>query len=189
MFGAVPQEGARLPPWTRKPHVVLEVFKALLEGVYDSRSGAEAARVASSVARLWEAYAQGGTRLVAQSAGRAGKATYQAKIQRATKGFVIMLIAHALDQQRRWAGIEAAVKRSLTRLEPDRRGGARNGETQSWKEVVGVLQTGMVPLLSCLDGSDHLKQSLYASLREPLSTMFKEMHEGYQKRSKYSGEA
>jgi len=189
IFSSVPSETTKLPPWTRKPHVVLDILKAMLEAVYTATSGRDAARVAGDVARLWEAYAQGGTRLVAQSAGRAGKATHQAKIQRATKGFVIMLIAHALDQQRLWAGVEAAVKRSLIRLDAGSHATTRSIETVSWKEAVCVLQTGMVSLFACLDGSDHLKQALYASLREPLGTMFKELHEGYQKRSKYTGEA
>merc|ERR1712151_1122656 len=85
----------------------------MLECVYAAPSGALAARAASYVTRLWEAYAQGGTRLVAQSAGRSGQSTLQAKIQRSTQGFTIMILGHALEQQRRWLGVDAAVQRCL----------------------------------------------------------------------------
>merc|ERR1712048_874830 len=98
MFSAVPAEGTMLPTWTRKPHVVVDVLKSMLECVYASADGAQAALAAGHVTRLWEAYAQGGTRLVAQSAGRTGQSTFQAKVQRATQGFVIMILGHALEQ-------------------------------------------------------------------------------------------
>lgn len=187
LFGSVPREGTTLPTWTQKPHVLLEVMKLMLAAVYGAPSGGQAVRVATDVSRLWEAFTQGGTRLVARSAGRQNLATYQARIQRSTKGFTIMLIAHAIDQQRQWAGVEAAVQRCLQRfdLEQER----RQEELQKWKDVTSILQTGMTSLLVSLEGSDHLKQCLYVSLREPLNTMFKELNENYQDRWKYKGTA
>jgi len=153
-------------------------------------SGALAVRTAADLARLWEAYSQGGTRQVAQSAGRTGLTTYQAKVQRATKGYATMLIAHALEQQRRWHGVEAAVQRSLRGASSNEASSnIRSTELAAWKEVVSVLQTGLAPLLACLEGSEHLMQGLYAGLREPLSSMFKELHKGWQQHGRYQGEA
>lgn len=126
---------------------------------------------------------------MAQSAGRSGQSTYQAKVQRATKGFVIMLVAHALEQQRQSAGIEAATQKSLRRLPPHMRAGSRSAEVAMWKEAVDTLQLGLTPLLVSLEGSEHLKQSLYVGLREPLNSMFKDMHENYQVRGRYQGSA
>lgn len=189
VFMAVPQEGLRLPSWTKKPQIVVGVLKAMLNSVYSASRGAQAARIAGDVTRLWEAYTHGGTRLVAGSAGRSGQSTYQAKVQRATKGFVIMLIAHALDRQRRWPGVDAAVRQSLRQLEPSAREDARLSELSAWKEVVTVLEQGMASLLASLEGSDHLKQTLYAGLRYPLNTMFKEANENYQKHGRYEGKA
>merc|ERR1719235_682024 len=108
VFSAVPSDSARLPSWTKKPHAVVSALKALLEAVYAAPHGAAAAVTAGNVARLWEAYAQGGVKLVTLSAGRTGQSTYPARIQRATKNFMIFVIAHALDQQRRWGGVETA---------------------------------------------------------------------------------
>jgi len=189
LFSVVPPDGARLLGWTRKPHIVVEVLKVLLEAAYAAPDGARAAAAAGDVTRLWEAYTQGGTRLVAQSAGRSGQSTYQAKVQRATKGFVIMLVAHALEQQRQSAGIEAATQKSLRRLPPHMRAGSRSAEVAMWKEAVDTLQLGLTPLLVSLEGSEHLKQSLYVGLREPLNSMFKDMHENYQVRGRYQGSA
>lgn len=189
LFAAVPGEGSRLPPWTSKPHIVVDVLKAMLEAVYVAPCGAQAARTASNVARMWEAYAQGGTRLVTQSAGRTGQSTCQARVQRATKGFIIMIIAHALEQQRRWTGIDAAVQRCLRRLDQQHREGARQQELAQWREAVAALELGVAPLLASLEGSEHLKQGLYRGLREPLSTMFKELHEKYQEHGRYHGKA
>uniref|UniRef100_A0A7S1RK87 Uncharacterized protein n=1 Tax=Alexandrium catenella TaxID=2925 RepID=A0A7S1RK87_ALECA len=189
MLGSVPKEGKRLPFWTRRPHLVADVLRLMLEAVYAAPTGEYAAAAAGDVTRLWEAYALGGTRMTAQSAGATGQMSYQAKIQRSTRGTVILLLAHALEQQRRWHGVDAATTRCLQRLSPAERKEARSGEVAHWKEVVGILQAGMNPLLTSLEGSDYLKQSLYTGLREPLNTMFKELHENFQERGRYRGEA
>ena len=89
-------------------------------------------------------------------------------------------MAHALEQQRRFEGAEAAAKRSAR---------PRGEELVAWKEAVTILQQGLSQLLSSLDGADHLLQGLYASLREPLRSMFKELHGGWQKHGRYQGEA
>eukprot|EP00929_Paragymnodinium_shiwhaense_P086612 TRINITY_DN47107_c0_g1_i1.p1 TRINITY_DN47107_c0_g1~~TRINITY_DN47107_c0_g1_i1.p1 ORF type:complete len:1737 (+),score=449.88 TRINITY_DN47107_c0_g1_i1:78-5288(+) len=189
LFSSVPSEGKKLPTWTQKPHILLSILKVMLEAVYSAPTGAQAAAIAADTTRLWEAFSLGGTRLVARSAGRSGQSIFQAKVQRATQSFVIMLVAHALEQQRAWAGVDAATQKSLQKLAPQMRAEARPAETAAWKEASSLVQAGMHVLLSSLEGADHLKQSLYVSLREPLTTMFKELNENFQKRSKYKGEA
>jgi len=189
LFSSVPSEGKKLPTWTQQPHIVIGVLKLMLEAVYIAPSGKRAASVAADTARLWEAFSLGGTRLIARSAGRSGQSSFQAKVQRATQSFVIMIIAHALEQQRQWSGVDAAVQRCLLLLDVSSRGTERPAETASWKEVVSLIQAGLATLLDSLEGADHLKQGLYVSLREPLSTMFKELHEGFQQRVRYKGEA
>lgn len=57
----------------------------------------------------------------------------------------------------------------------------------AWKEAVSVLQQGSTSLLNSLEGAEHLLQGLYASLREPLRSMFKELHGGWQKHGRYQG--
>eukprot|EP00927_Polykrikos_kofoidii_P066273 TRINITY_DN61901_c0_g1_i1.p1 TRINITY_DN61901_c0_g1~~TRINITY_DN61901_c0_g1_i1.p1 ORF type:complete len:2002 (-),score=410.30 TRINITY_DN61901_c0_g1_i1:70-5976(-) len=211
LFSSVPPEGRRLPTWTQKPHIVVDGLKLMIEAVYASPTGSRASAIAADVTRLWEAFTQGGTRVVTRSAGRTGQSTYQAKVQRANQGFVIMIIGHALEQQRRWAGVDAAVQRSLLLLKQARgashaaapkaaigastadttttQGGLRAAETTAWKETVGLVQLGMASLLESLEGADHLKQGLYVALREPVNAMFREVHEAFQKRTRYKGEA
>jgi len=189
LFSSVPVEGKRPPSWAQKPHIIMAIFKAMLEALYAAPSGADAAVIGSELVRLWEAFSAGGTRLVTRRAGRSGQSIYQARVQRATQNFVIMIIAHALEQQRQWAGVDAAVERTLLRFDPKARAAARASEAASWREAVSVLQDGFAPLFDSLEGADHIKQALYASLREPLNNMFKELHESFQKRTKYRGEA
>eukprot|EP00928_Gymnodinium_smaydae_P094997 TRINITY_DN8089_c0_g2_i3.p1 TRINITY_DN8089_c0_g2~~TRINITY_DN8089_c0_g2_i3.p1 ORF type:complete len:1808 (-),score=351.14 TRINITY_DN8089_c0_g2_i3:13-5436(-) len=186
LFSSVPIEGRKLPTWTEKPHILIGIMKLMLEAVYAAPSGAKAAAVAADTTRLWEAFALGGTRMVARSAGRSGQSIFQAKVQRATQGFGIMIIAHSLEQQRLWPGVDAASQRCIAEglgATP------RAVEEASWREVPSLVQTGLQALLGGLEGAEHLKQGLYASLREPLSTMFKELHEGFQQRGRYRGEA
>lgn len=189
LFSSVPSEGTKLPGWTQKPHIVVGVLQAMLEEVYAAPSGAQASAIAADTTRLWEAFVLGGTRMMARSAGRAGQSSFQAKVQRATQSFAIFLIAHALEQQRRWAGVDAAVQRCLLQVAPNARSGARANEAALWREASEQVQVGMGALLDGLEGADHFKQGLYVSLREPLNTMFKELHEGFQQRTKYRGEA
>jgi len=189
IFNNVPRSAAKLPTWCKKPHLMVGVLKLMLEAAYRAPSGAVAARIAADLTRLWALFAQGSARLVTQSAGRSGHVTYDAKIQRLTRDFLMFVIAHALEQQRQWPGVDSAVKHCLQLLDPTHRAEARSMELARWKEVVSVLQTGMVPLFASLDGADNLKQCLYASLRDPLNVMFKEINENYQNRQKYRGEA
>ncbi|CAK9116304.1 unnamed protein product [Durusdinium trenchii] len=93
------------------------------------------------------------------------------------------LVAHALEQQRRFEGVEAAAKAKAQAHSSD-----RVQEVAAWKDAVGVLQQGLVPLMNSLEGAEELLQGLYAALREPLRSMFKELHSGWQKHSRYKGE-
>lgn len=140
LFKAVPLEAVRLPLWVERPHLLQDALRPILEAVYAAPTGASACLVAQDLAQLWEALSQGGARQAVQSAGRTGLTTYQAKVQRATAGFALPLLSHALDQQRRFEGAEAAAKRgrgSATRAE----------EVAAWKEAVSVLQQGSTSLL------------------------------------------
>ena len=182
LFKAVPLEGVRLPVWVERPHLLQDAFRPMLEAVYAAPTGASARAVAQDLTRHWEALSQGGARQSVQSGGRTGLTTYQAKVQRVTKGFALPLLSHALEQQRRFDGAEAAAKRRKVA------GGNRAEEVAAWKETVAVLQQGLATLLTSLDGAEHLLQGLYASLREPLRSMFKELHGGWQKHGRYQGE-
>jgi len=111
------------------------------------------------------------------------------RVQRATQGFIAMILAHALEQQRRWGGVEATTKRCLQGLGAKARAEARSEELGRWKEVVRVLEAGMTPLLTGLESAEHIKKSTYATLREPLNTMFKELNENYMRRDRFTGQA
>jgi len=192
LFSALRIDGARLPSWARKPHVVVGILKQLLEGVYQAWDGEQAVQLASNVTRLWEAYTLGGSRLVPRAAARRGgtsQVSYQGRMQKATRGFVMMLLSHALEQQRRWVGMDAAVQRSLKSVPVEQRQARRNAELARWKEAVSILQVGLNPLFQSLEGSDHIKQCLYMSLREPVNDMFKEAHAAFKVRGQYKGEA
>ncbi|CAE7244268.1 unnamed protein product [Symbiodinium sp. CCMP2592] len=179
IFAAVPSEGVRLPAWTERPHLLAEAFRPMLEAVYAAPNGTAAVQAAGDVTRLWEVLSQGGSRSTAASAGRSGHTTFQARVQRATMGFALPLIAHALSCERHFAGVEAAARRV---------GAARDEEAAKWKEAVSILQEGQSSLLNSVKGAENLLQGLYATLREPLRSMFKELHQSWQKR-RYQGEA
>eukprot|EP00439_Symbiodinium_sp_Y106_P048300 s3792_g6.t1 len=164
IFAAVPSEGVRLPAWTERPHLLADALRPMLEAVYAAPNGTAAVQAAGDVTRLWEVLSQGGSRSTAASAGRSGHTTFQARVQRATMGFALPLIAHALSCERQFAGVEAAARRV---------GGARDEEAAKWKEAVSILQEGQSSLLNSVKGAENLLQGLYATLREPLRSMFK----------------
>lgn len=179
IFAAVPSEGMRLPAWTERPHLLADALRPMLEAVYAAPNGTAAVQAAGDVTRLWEVLSQGGSRSTAASAGRSGHTTFQARVQRATMGSALPLIAHALSCERHFAGVEAAARRV---------GSARDEEAAKWKEAVSILQEGQSSLLNSVKGAENLLQGLYATLREPLRSMFKELHQSWQKR-RYQGEA
>lgn len=179
----------KTPVWTQQPHILIDVLKLLLEAVYFAPSGAEASHGADAVARLWEHFARGGSRKTTMSAARTGHETQQAKIQLATKDFLIMLIAHALDQARHFAGVDKAVQRCLRQLDVKKRAGARAEEVSRWKEAITILRQGLNPMLAALEGSESTLQGMYVSLRPPLDAMFRELNSEYQSRDRYRGDA
>ncbi|OLP90417.1 hypothetical protein AK812_SmicGene28019 [Symbiodinium microadriaticum] len=126
IFAAVPSEGMRLPAWTERPHLLADALRPMLEAVYAAPNGTAAVQAAGDVTRLWEVLSQGGSRSTAASAGRSGHTTFQARVQRATMGSALPLIAHALSCERHFAGVEAAARRV---------GSARDEEAAKWKEA------------------------------------------------------